>query len=204
VEYFVPALDADGKWLFFTAAPMRDAAGKIIGAMETLQDLTERKQFEQALVQARNELEAKVLERTQNLEETNTALKVLLKTKDDYARYSEEKILVNVNKLILPYLEKLKKGRLSEKERTLVGILSNNLSDITSSFSHYLTTRLMKLTPAEIQIANYIRQGKATKEIAKALNLSEKTIETHRKNIRAKIGIKSKKTNLRTYLMTIQ
>jgi PAS domain S-box-containing protein len=203
-EYFVPALGSGGRWLFFTAAPMRDPDGKVVGAMETLQDLSERKQFEQALVNARNELEEKVRERTLNLEEANTALKVLLKTKDDHARHSEEKIVLNINKLIMPYLERLKKGNLSEKERTLIEIMSNNISDITSSFSHQLTTRLMKLTPAEIQIANFIRQGKSTKEIANELNLSEKTIETHRKNIRAKVGIKSKKTNLRTYLMSIE
>ena len=38
-----------GKWLFFTASPLKDADGNIIGAIETLQDITERKQAEEAL-----------------------------------------------------------------------------------------------------------------------------------------------------------
>ncbi|MCU0599927.1 MAG: PAS domain S-box protein [Desulfobacterales bacterium] len=203
-EYFVPALGSGGRWLFFTAAPMRDASGNRIGAMETLQDLTERKAFEHALVQAKHELEEKVRERTINLEEANTALKVLLKTKEDHARMSEERMLSNISKLILPYLDKLKKGSFSEKERIWIEIISNNLADITSPLSQRLASRLMRLTPAEIQVANFIRQGKSTREIAGVLNLSVKTIETHRKNIRAKVGIKSKKTNLRTFLMSIQ
>ena len=40
---FFPKLGTHGKWLFFTAAPIRNARGGIIGAVETLEDVTERK-----------------------------------------------------------------------------------------------------------------------------------------------------------------
>lgn len=39
----------DGKWLFFTASPIKDGDGNITGAIETLQDITKRKQAEEAL-----------------------------------------------------------------------------------------------------------------------------------------------------------
>lgn len=42
-EDFFPALENDGAWLFFTASPLLDADGKVVGAVETLQDVTERK-----------------------------------------------------------------------------------------------------------------------------------------------------------------
>ena len=58
-------------------------------------------------------------------------------------------------------------------------------------------------TPAEIQITNLIKQGKTTKEIAEFLNLATSTIDSHRNNIRKKIGIKNAKTNLRAYLSSI-
>jgi PAS domain S-box-containing protein len=42
-------LTLGGKWLLFTAAPLCDSEGKIIGAIETLQDITELKRAEEAL-----------------------------------------------------------------------------------------------------------------------------------------------------------
>jgi len=47
-ENFFPDLGEKGRWLFFTAAPLRDAEGGVTGAIETLQDITERKQAEEA------------------------------------------------------------------------------------------------------------------------------------------------------------
>jgi len=44
---FFPMIDEEGKWLLFTAAPLRDSKGTVIGAMETLQDITERKNAEE-------------------------------------------------------------------------------------------------------------------------------------------------------------
>lgn len=48
-EDFFPAFGQGGRWLFFTAAPLRDASGRVIGAIETLQDATERHRAEDAL-----------------------------------------------------------------------------------------------------------------------------------------------------------
>ena len=48
-EGFFPAIGEKGRWLFFTAAPLKDEKGKIIGAIETLQDVSDRKQAEAAL-----------------------------------------------------------------------------------------------------------------------------------------------------------
>ncbi|MDD2743689.1 MAG: diguanylate cyclase [Rhodocyclaceae bacterium] len=48
-EDFFPNFGSGGRWLFFTAAAIRDESGKIIGAIETLQDVTERKRAEEAL-----------------------------------------------------------------------------------------------------------------------------------------------------------
>jgi PAS domain S-box-containing protein len=48
-EDFFPDFREKGNWFFLTAAPLRDAEGKVIGAVECLQDITERKQLEEML-----------------------------------------------------------------------------------------------------------------------------------------------------------
>ncbi|MGD9041660.1 MAG: PAS domain S-box protein [Desulfobacteraceae bacterium] len=51
-EDFFPDLGERGRWLFFTAAPLRDAEGRVTGAIETLQDISQRKQAEEAHLKA--------------------------------------------------------------------------------------------------------------------------------------------------------
>jgi two-component system NtrC family sensor kinase len=49
-EDFFPQMGDKGRWLYFTAAPLRNALGEVIGAIETLQDITERKNAETELL----------------------------------------------------------------------------------------------------------------------------------------------------------
>jgi PAS domain S-box-containing protein len=64
---FFPALGKDGRWLHFTAAEIKDARGKVIGVVETLEDVTERKLAEESVHMLNDELERKVEERTKQL-----------------------------------------------------------------------------------------------------------------------------------------
>ena len=73
-EGFFPSVGGSGKWLFFTAAPLKDSTGDIYGAIETLQDITGRKRAEDELREYRNHLEELVKERTAELERSNAEL----------------------------------------------------------------------------------------------------------------------------------
>lgn len=163
------------------------------------QEIEERKLAEQEL----REREAQLEIQTSELEEVNTTLRVLLKRRNEDKTEFEEKVLYNVKELVVPYLERLKSGELDGKHRAYVSILESNLNDIVSSFTHKLSSKYLGLTPTEIQIANLVKQGRTTKEIAEILNSSDRTVEFHRKNIRKKIGLVNRKVNLRSHLLSM-
>ena len=173
-------------------------------------DITERKRTDEDLRKAHEELEGRMEEctaelriRTGELEEVNSALRVLLKRREEDKRELEENVLCNVKALIAPCVERLKKSGLDERQSACVSVLESNIGGIIAPFSRRLSSKYFSLTPAEIQIADLITQGKSTKEIAQFLNLSSKTIECHRKNIRKKMKLKNKKANLRIHLLSL-
>ena len=180
----------DWRWIHAISTGIVDERGlpKYINGI--MIDITERKRAEKALA-----------EKTNNLEETNTALKVLLKKRNTDKAEIEEKVLLNVKELLEPYLEKLKKSGLNGRQMTFVNVLESNLKDLISSFTQKLSSKLFNLTPAELQVANFVKHGKNTKEIAILLNLSPKTIKNHRGNIRKKLELTKKRINLRSYLL---
>ncbi len=163
-------------------------------------DITRLKHVEEALKYAQDELEIKVQDRTTELKETNIALKVLLKKREEDQTAFEQRVLSNITDLVEPYLAKLEKSRLNEQQRVLLEILKSNINELTSSFSQKFSTKYIKLTPMEIQVADLIRQGKMSKEIADVMHLAPGTIHIHRKNIRKKLGLTHTKANLQSIL----
>ena len=163
-------------------------------------DITGRKQVEEALRKREAELEIRASE----LEELNSALRVLLKRREEDQKDLEEKVLSNVKELVLPYVERLKKSALDAKQDTYLNILESNLTDIVSPFVRQLSSSYLALTPTEIHVANLVKEARDTKTIAELLNMSPRTVESHRQNIRNKLGLKNKKANLRSHLLSIQ
>ena len=159
----------------------------------------ERKRAEEALIKKDKELES----RANKLEEMNTALNVLLDKRNEDKITLQEQVVTNVKKLAFPYVEKLKKSNLNNEQKIYAELIESSLDEIISPFSHQLSSPLIGLTSTEIKIADLVKRGKTTKEIAAFANLSPKTIERHRENIRKKINIKNKKINLQSYLSSL-
>ncbi len=200
-EHDTQAIDKDGKIIHFRCTAnvaLRDREGKPTTVIEISRDITARKEAEEAL----RKREAALKARTTELEETNRALRVLLKRMDADKRELEEKVSLNIKELVLPFAEKLKKGRLAPRQMAYLSILESHLNDIVSPFVYRLSSKYLGFTPTEIQVASLVRDGKTTKQIAELLNSSDRTIEAHRRNIRMKTGIKKKRVNLRSFLMS--
>jgi len=163
------------------------------------QEIDERKRAEKALKKREKELQAQ----SHHLGEVNTALRVLLKQREEDKKELGEIVLRNVQELVSPYLQRVIEGRLSPQQRTLAQILETNLNNIVSPFIDKLTSDLAYLTPAEIKVASLVKEGKTNKEIAEVLSVSKNTILFHRHKIRGKLGLKNKKINLRSHLLTL-
>jgi len=196
-----PVVVKDGReiWADTIKTPLYGDSGEIIGTAGIARDITRRKRAEDELKKRERELEAK----SRNLEEVNIALKVLLKRREEDKTELEEKVLLNIEELVEPYLDKLKKTSLDINQKAYINIIEAHLNDITSPFQRNLSSKYPHLTPREIQIANLIREGKTTKEIAEVLNSSPGAIDFHRNNIRNKLGLKNKNANLRSYLLSL-
>jgi PAS domain S-box-containing protein len=198
-RYELKALTKDGrsKWMDVAAATI-DYGGQT-ATLSLAYDITKRKLVEDVLLAREQELENK----TRDLEEMNSALKVLLQKREDDRIALEEKMLSNVQQLIEPYFDNLKQTNPSARQTNLIGIIETNIAEIISPFVRDFTALKYKLTPKEIQIANLIKQGKANKDIAEIMGLSVRTIEFHRTKIRRKFGLKDGKDNLQAHLIAL-
>jgi PAS domain S-box-containing protein len=177
---------------------------------ERLGRVTEHKRAEGALRKAHDELESRVAERTRelkiersNLEEANIALQVLLEKRQEDKKEIEDSALTNVKELIVPYIEKIRRTKLDDQQKAILSIIESYLNEIISPFTRKMSLKYLNLTPTEIQVANLIRHGSNSKEIAEFMGLSPRTIYNHRKNIRKKFGLENKKTNLRSHLLSL-
>jgi len=158
------------------------------------------------VMKAQEVLEEKEMELTRQkkmLEDSNTAMKVLLEHREQDRVRLEEDVLANIRRLVTPYLEMLIFQKQDERNRNLVEIITSRLDEIASPFLNRLNAINRLLTPKEIDVAVLVREGRTSKEIAELLNISVSGVDFHRKKIRKKLGLTNEKSNLRSYLLSL-
>ncbi|MBU4261887.1 MAG: PAS domain S-box protein [Proteobacteria bacterium] len=196
VKYYEnPVLTSSGeeRIISFHNTILTDGEGRINGILFSGDDITEHKQIEEELQR-----------RSQKLEEANIALRILLKQCGDARQELEKNVLANINELITPHLENLDMKLTDKQQKAYVDIIKSNLRQITASFSRNLYEQFPGLTPREIQVVDFIKNGMTNKDIAELLGLSSRTVETYRDNIRIKLGIKNKQVNLRSHILSLR
>ena len=148
------------------------------------------------------------LERTKTkLEDMHNALRLLdeIRNIDSSIDSSEKKDQLN-REIQEHYIKELKILRDTVNDPIVsvcLEIIENNLEEFVSpagSLSHLYEV----LTPSEIQVAEFIRMGKTSKDIADALDIAQKTVENHRSKVRDKLGLRNRGINLRSYLMQLE
>ncbi|MDE2028009.1 MAG: PAS domain S-box protein [Candidatus Omnitrophica bacterium] len=136
------------------------------------------------------------------IEAKNIALQEVIAQIEFQKKQLHENILINVEKVILPSLEKLRR-KSSRLEVKHIDAIKQSLKDLTSDFARKAGGAQFGLSPKELEIAALIRQGLSGKDIAKSLSMSFKTVETHRFNIRRKLGLLNQNVNLAAFLQSV-
>lgn len=148
------------------------------------------------------------LERTETkLEDMHNALRLLDEIRNiDSSIDSSEKKNQLKREIQEHYIEELKILRDTVNDPIVslcLEIINNNLEEFVSPAGS-LSRLYEVLTPSEIQVAEFIRMGKTSKDIADALDIAQKTVENHRSRVRDKLGLRNRGINLRSYLMQLE
>jgi len=135
------------------------------------------------------------------LQESNTALRIVLARIEQEKQAIRQDITTNVEKILMPILHALTL-QLPPAQTQYVDMLRTNLEEITSPFISQLSRSYHSMTPTEIAICNMIRNGMRTKEIADMRGVSQATVNRHREKIRRKLKITNQHVNLATFLQS--
>lgn len=189
-----------GERLYSIVSPqiLETAEGGRRTSFAVVTDITPKKKAENVLRRREKELREKNL----RLEEMNTALQTLVKLREKDKLEIERAVSTHLKRLVGPLVEKLRSSGLSERQKLYIDLLSSNLEELASSCDSGFASQMMVLTPAETEVANLVRHGRTTKEIASLMNISVRTVDMHRLNIRRKLGLHRKGTNLRSFLLS--
>jgi PAS domain S-box-containing protein len=177
-------------------SPIVDQTGRMVGSVMCCLDVTER----HALKEALRENEGMLAAHRHSIEDMEAAIRVLLTLREKDKGQLEQQLFTNFEQTLYPWLERLKGTRLSAEQRICVEMIESNLADLTSSFVPGMRSRIKGLTPAEIHVAQLVRAGKTSKEIASLLMVSKECVDFHRNNLRKKLGLNKQKVSLRSHL----
>jgi DNA-binding CsgD family transcriptional regulator/PAS domain-containing protein len=138
-------------------------------------------------------------------DERNTALRVLLEQREQDRRELEQRIVQNVEHLIDPTLDRLSRALRHRPERLEIEAVRMNLREIVGPFGHRIagTDGGRPLTRRETEVANLVRLGNTSAEIADALHISTSSVAFHRANVRRKLGLTKGGPRLETHLAAL-
>jgi PAS domain S-box-containing protein len=185
IEYRVNTRDGE-RWFSAAISPMTDES-----ALSVSRDITHLKETE-------SELRLK----SSTLEETNNALKILLRNMEEAKNELAENVVSNIRVLVMPHVARLATHKLAGKEKIHVDGIENGLKRIASPLLRDLSQ--FGLTPTEIEVAHYVKDGRATKEIVELMHSTKDSIDIHRYHIRKKLGLNKTNMNLRSYLLSFR
>jgi len=157
---------------------------------------------QQKISQQMNE-ESELAQAQTGLEDIQSALTLLDEIRSIDSSEKKEKLSREIQDHYLNGLSQLQNTIHDPIVSLCLEIIKKNLEEFVSPAGS-LSNLYEVLTPSEIQVAEFIRMGKTSKDIADALDIAQKTVENHRNKVRDKLGLRNKGVNLRSYLMQLK
>lgn len=197
-EHRIITKDGEARWINWSTRAIFNDSGQLVEYQSVGRCIPERELMEEDL---------KTLEKMINI----------------YSRLLEHKIAAQREILNQIRIEKqkLREGKFSKVKKLLIPILrelNNEMADLPQVDTEFSVTGRerpvtmlesinsfadLRLSKKEIEICQMIKEGMTTSEIARGLNVSINTINSHRNNVRRKVNINNEKINLTTFLKSI-
>ena len=178
-------------WQLCYAIPLRTSQA-VSGVILHIRDISFRMREESRLLQ--------LLEEFQSLQRENEMLTHSLARQHRERQELEENIVHNLTHYVRPSLDYIKR----HVNSTEIELLQYVIDDLIQPFHQHMDAGLDMLTSREMHIALLVRDGMTSKEIAQQLDISTKTVDFHRANLRRKLSAGREEQdghfNLRTYL----
>ncbi len=179
---------------------VRARTAELAATVDNLEREVERRRQTEAELRAS---EGQLRDQAQLLEQKNVALGELLGQLEREKQRLARDVDANVQRLLLPLVGRLREQR-GRPDPAWLDLLEEQLEGLATPLGRRLDSVGYGLTPREIEICTLIRAGHSTGDIAGLLHLSEATVQTHRRSIRGKLGIKGGRGNLSVYLRSIE
>ncbi len=192
-EYRLMRPDGSEIWILTTPYLLEADPSPLV--LWVVQDINERKRVEQDLRDERERLERTARER----ERQNRLLRELIEQVSLERERQRQRVEANARLLLLPLLDRIR----AQAPRALVpelDALRTGIEKLGWELGITLARTEPALTPRELEICALIRSGLRTRDIARSLGLSVRSVEAHRHNIRTKLGLRGKGANLASHL----
>ena len=182
------------------SAPLNKVSLASDGYLVILQDITAHVRQSEILETIVAKRTSELLKKKSQLEEMNVTLRTVMKSVDKEQEAFQKSVGSTIRSTLLPALDPVRKAQSSDIRNAYLDIVEDQLLKLARGGGQDSHAGLLKLTPMEMKVSRFIQAGVSTKEIAEALNLSVVTIQTHRRNIRRKLGLQNRSVNLTTFL----
>ncbi len=196
IDIYVRRPDGSRRAVYVQGFLQVDQTGHVQGIVGTIQDVTDRKAVEEVL----RDREQKLTEQNALLEQKTAALRELIEQFKSGKNEVERQVGAKINEIVFPLIHRAKENLTPSAMKAVINTLENSLHDIARSLDVGIGEKISSLSRREKEISYLVREGMSSKEIAETLGISYRSVTTHRRNIRKKLGLVAKKVDLGAHL----